>query len=83
LIVANAIFLYKKGTERSKTVPNTLITMFGLRTGSGVGRFLKKGAGGLSSGRSKGWLIFGPIEGVAYLRPIEGAYLRETAALPP
>ena len=28
LIVANAIFLYKKGTERSKTVPNTLITMF-------------------------------------------------------
>ena len=28
LIVANAILIYKKGTERSKTVPNTLITMF-------------------------------------------------------
>ena len=28
MIVANAILIYKKGTERSKTVPNTLITMF-------------------------------------------------------
>ena len=28
LIVANAILIYKKGTERSKTVTNTLITMF-------------------------------------------------------
>ena len=50
----------------------------GLQARSRPASFSKKGAGGLSSVRSKGrlifevrskgWLIFGPIEGVAYLR---------------